>query len=477
MADKSDRSGSTMASGANASVRSRALGSIPATLESLNSRLTDERRLALTEAVASFQDGRVSRPHDTGWVNVLARTFFSYSHEGFSPARVAWEAVIRGLSVIGCADVNNLGALGEMQYAGDALGIRATVSMEAKTFVQPYADHELNCPGQPGFLRCLGVGFTRVPALDCDTGKLIAALPERSRQRNLQRIEKINPLLNPVCIDYEKDVLPLTPAGNASPEHIADAYGRKAMEVFPELADRAVYWADVLGRSPKDVEEILANESVFRDVVWDRLIQLHPESTLSSDYPDVGDFFQAVREAGAIPCILWLGGYTDGESDPCRLLDDAVNWGARAVAVTPDSSWNISDPEEKERRLGALAAFIAEAKKHNLPILAGSPMSRARQKFVDSFDAPELAPYFRDFTDGAFWLYGHATLERSVHGLGATGEWAAHSFGRDRAARNAFYLQVGKKATPGKATRARIAGLGAEPDPGDILDALAPLKI
>lgn len=462
--------------GANISVRSRALGSIPNTLESLNSRFTDERRQALNEAIASFQDGSVVRPHDTGWVNVLARTFFSYSYDNFSPARLAWEAVIRGLSVIGSADYGNLGALGELQLAGDALGIRATVSMETQTYVPDYADKEINCPGHPGFLRCLGVGFTRIPSLDCESGNLIASLPKQSRDRNIARIARFNPRLDPVCIDYGEDVIPLTPAGNANPEHLAAAYALKAMQIFPERDDRAVFWADVMGRPPQEIEVLLDDEAAFRDALWEKLIRFSPETPQPDDYPNVDDFFTAVREAGAIPCLYWLGGFTDGEAEPVRLLDDAVNWGVRAVAIAPDSCWNIADSTEKENRLGAMANFIAEAKKHNLPILAGSPMSKAKQKFVDSFDAPELAPYFRDFTDGAFWLYGHATLERA-NGLGAISDWAGHVFGRDRATRNAFYLQVGKKASPGKATRVRIAGLGPEPDPGDILDALAPLKL
>lgn len=477
MAENTGKSSVHTAAGASVSVRSRAFGSIPNTLEALNSRLTDERRQALNEAVTSFRDGSVVRPHDTGWVNVLARTFFSYSYDSFSPARLAWEAVIRGLSVIGSADYGNLGALGELQLAGDALGIRATVSMETKVYVPAYADREINCPDQPGFLRCLGVGFTNVPSLNCESGNLIASLPGQSRDRNKARIARFNPILNPVCIDYDENVIPLTPAGNATPEHLAAAYALKAMELFPDRNDRAVFWADVMGRPPQEVEELLDDEASFRDVLWEKLTRFSPDTPQPEEYPNIDNFFDAVREAGAIPCLYWLGGFTDGEADSSRLLDDAVNWGVRAVAIAPDSCWNIvANPEEKESRLGAMANFIAQARKHNLPILAGSPMSKAKQKFVDSFDAPELAPYFRDFTDGAFWLYGHATLERAS-GLGAMSEWAGHVFGRDRAARNAFYLQVGKKAFPGKATRVRIASLGAEPDPGDILDALVPLKI
>ena len=476
MAENSNGSTSTVHSRANASVRSRALGRIPSTLQALNSFKTEDRRSALAEAVNSFDEGLVVRPQDTGWVNALARTFFSYSIDNFSPARLAWEAVIRGLSVVGCADLDNLGALGEMQTAGDALGIRVTVSMETLAQVQSYCDSDLNVPGHPGLLRAMGVGFTAVPPLDSDHGRLIASLPVRARERNLALLAKVNTFLAPVTIDFEADVAPLTPAGNATPEHLAAAYFNKAKAIFPELQDLAVFWSDVLGRSPQDAECLLGDDANFKEVVLDKILRLGDEPPQVSALPGVTEFFQAVRQSGAIPCLYWLNGESAGEVDPGRLLDDAVNWGARAVALTPDACWNLPDPEIKERRLASLASLMAAAKARNLPVLAGSPMSAPRQKFVDSFDAPELAAYFRDFTDSAFWLYGHATLQRAA-GMGRVSEWADHHFGRDRAAANAFYTAVGKKAAPGKATRTRIASSCPDGDPGDILEALAPLKI
>ncbi len=460
----------------NASVRSRALGRIPDTLNALNSPSTDERRLALAEAVRSFSGGHVVRPHDTGWVNTLARTFFSYSYDGYSPSRLAWEAVIRGLSVIGCADLDNLGALGEMQTAGDALGIRVTVSLETVARAQSHGDREVNCPGSPGLVRALGVGFTDIPAVDCDHGQLIASLPDRLRRRNRAMIDALNPLLAPVTVDHDEDVLPLTPAGNATPEHVALAYVNKAKEVFADAPDQAVFWADVLACSPKDAEALIQDEHALIDAVGDKLRRMAPEQPDPGAHPAVEDFFRAVLASGALPCLLWADGQSAGEEDADRLLDEAVGWGVRAVAVAPDACWNVADPEAKKTRLAALAAMMAAAKTRSLPVLAGSFMNGARQKFVDSFDAPELSAFFRDFTDGAFWLYGHATLQRAS-GLGLGGEWSQRHFGRDHAAANAFYTETGKKAAPGKTTRARIAGLGPDPQPGDILDALAPLRI
>ncbi len=460
-------------------MRGRALGRIPTTLLSLNSLNTDERRSSLLEAVDSFQQGLVVRPQDTGWVNVLARTFFSYSADDSSPSRLAWEAVIRGLSVIGCCDRDNLGALGEMFAAGDALGVRTTVSLETKAFVESYADREIGFPGEPGFVRAFGVGFSKVPPLDCEHGRLIARLPAMARERNQRMIDCINPKLAPVQVEYQEDVLPLTPAGNASSQHLAAAYANKAEAIFSELHDRAVFWSDVLGRSPTDIEPLLDDRIGFLDELSDKLLRMSVESrtdAASEDYVGIAEFFGAASASGAIPCLSWRDGELAGEAEPEKLLDDAMKWGARAVALTPDRNWNIPDLAEKSRKIAALDRMVQAARARDLPLLVGSRMNGPRQKFVDSFDAPEISAYFRDFTDSAFWLYGHTTLERAA-GLGLTSAWAKKQFKNDRAAANAFYLEVGKKAQPGKATRVRIANVGQEAGQGDILDALQPLRL
>ncbi len=191
-----------------------------------------------------------------------------------------------------------------------------------------------------------------------------------------------------------------------------------------------------------------------------------------ANYPSVADFFKAVAASGGIPCVFWRDGTTEGEADPGRFLDDALGWGACAAALTPDVLWNVRDVESRRERLGNLERFAVAARERGIPFVAGSFMERAGQKFVDSFDAPELEGYFRDFSDAAFWVYGHSVLQRAA-GFGVLSAWARDVFGADRSAANVFFRDVGKAAMPGKASRRRIeavAGPGVSPD--EILAAL-----
>ena len=63
--------------------------------------------------------------------------------------------------------------------------------------------------GRPGIDQCIQQCLLTIAVRG-------AVLRERARQRNLDIIQRVNAYLDPVCIDYERDVLPLTPAGTAT---------------------------------------------------------------------------------------------------------------------------------------------------------------------------------------------------------------------------------------------------------------------
>ncbi len=416
-------------------------------LKGLNSFDSDIRRQSLAKAADLVKSGKITPPPTTGWVNVHCHTIFSYSSEDYSPSRLVWEALMRGLSVVGSTDFDVLDAMDEMYIAGDALGVRTTVALETRTFVDAYADKEINSPGEPGVMYNMGAGFIRVP-----DGPLFASLKQQSRERNEVMVGKVNAVLAPVAIDYAKDVLPLTPSGNATERHICAAYENKANQVFTDTWERVSFWAKALGVKQEEAEKLVANPGSLRNTIRAKLMKKGGVGYSQPDsgaFPPVRDFFKMVASARAMPCLAWLDGTTPGEADPDKLLEDAIAWGARVVNVVPDRNWNIADPAAKAKKVAALEAFMQAAKKRHLPVMAGTEMNGPGQKFVDSFDAPELAPYVADFQDGAYWLYGHTVLER-LAGKGVMSPWAKERFAADWAKANAFYIEVGKRAVPGQ---------------------------
>lgn len=69
-------------------------------------------------------------------------------------------------------------------------------------------------------------------------------------------------------------------------------------------------------------------------------------------------------------------------------------------------------------------------------------MNRSGQKWVDDYNAHELAPLRQCFMDGAYLLFGHTFLEQHAQ-LGYRSDWADDQF-RNRLEKILFYKAAGK---------------------------------
>ena len=84
----------------------------------------------------------------------------------------------------------------------------------------------------------------------------------------------------------------------------------------------------------------------------------------------------------------------------------------------------------------------------------GTEMNSYGQKLADDFDAPELAPLRESFLEGAYFIYGHTLMQRSL-GLGYQSEWAKTHL-PTRRERNVFYTQVGRLVSPDQAGMSQL---------------------
>ena len=95
--------------------------------------------------------------------------------------------------------------------------------LETRVYVPEFADREINSPGEPGVCYQMGVGFTTGQASG-KAARILADLRQRAENRNRGLLARVNAHLGPAAIDYEADVLPLTPGGNATERHMLTAY-------------------------------------------------------------------------------------------------------------------------------------------------------------------------------------------------------------------------------------------------------------
>jgi hypothetical protein len=427
------------------------------------------REAALRELVALAGAGAVELPPPVEAVNMHCHTFFSFNGYGYSPSALAWLGRRRGLAAIGIVDFDVLDGVDEFLDACELASLRGSAGIETRVFVPEFATHEINSPGEPGVCYQMGIGFASGQA-EGRAAEILADLRQRAADRNRGMLARINAHLAPANIDYEQDVLPLTPKGNATERHMLTAYVSAVERVYSDRAERVRFWAEKLGMEPAEIETLLDDGPEFKNVIRAKLmkrggvgyVQPSPES-----FPTVDAFHEMIALCEALPCFTWLDGTSAGERDIEELLGLMIEKGAVAANIIPDRNWNIKDPETRRIKVQNLHDFVRLAREFDLPLNVGTEMNKYGLKLVDDFDVPEIEPVRQAFLDGAHFVYGHTVMQRAL-GKGYQSEWAKEHL-PSRRERNDFYAQVGCLVPPGQAGLARLRRLSAAMRPSDIL--------
>ena len=186
------------------------------------------------------ETGAVPLESEKEAANMHCHTFYSFNAYGYSPAGLAWMAKKSGLPLLGIVDFDVLDGVDEFLDACFSLGVRGSAALETRVYIPEFSTREINSPGEPGVYYYMGIGFTTSQA-PAAAAPILADMRSRAEQRNLAMVERINAYLAPVEIDYQRDVLPLTPAGNATERHLLAAYTKAAARIF---ADPVPFWAE-----------------------------------------------------------------------------------------------------------------------------------------------------------------------------------------------------------------------------------------
>jgi hypothetical protein len=424
------------------------------------------RAAALAELVALVQRDAVPLEPERPIANMHCHTFFSFNAYGHSPSSLAWLAKKRGFKLIGIVDFDVLDGVDEFFSACELLGVRGSAGIETRIVIPEFATREINSPGEPGVAYHIGIGFTSSTPPE-PASAILADLRQRVANRNRGVIERVNMHLDSVKLDYEMNVLPLTPSGNPTERHIVIAYINAAERIVKNPVE---FWADKLKMPVDEVAQTIADPARFQNLVRMKLmkqggigyVQPRPES-----FPSLDDVHKLILACGALPCFGWLDGTSAGEQAIEELLDLLISKGVVALNIVPDRNWNLSDPEVKRVKLQKMYDIAKLAQDQALPLNIGTEMNSFGNKLIDDFDAPELAPVRQAFIDGAHFIYGHTVLQRA-YGLGYQSEWAK-AYLPTRQARNEFYMKVGYQVAPGQAR----AALDAAMSPDEILKKIA----
>ncbi len=437
-------------------------------LDSFDPAERKEALLSLCEKVSSGevtlpQPGTDVYPPQVRRVNLHCHTFFSYNSYGYSPSKFAWLARKHGLAVAGVVDFDVLDAVEEFLEAARMLGLKGCAGIETRVFVPEFSDRVINSPGEPGISYHMGVG---VPSAKLQ-GELLGflrGLRETAQQRNKDLMLRVNQYLKPVELDYEQDVLILTPSGNATERHICLAYARKAKNIFSDTDELTKFWSEKLGVQIKPTKlpqgRELLNTIRAKTMKRGGVGYVLPDK---GSFPRMADTNQFFLAAGAIPTMTWLDGTSEGEQAIEELLNVAMSTGAAAINVIPDRNYG---PGTSEQKLKNLYHVIELVEKLYLPVVVGTEMNSPGQKFVDDFASEELSPLVPIFLKGAHIVYAHSVLQQKC-GLGYTSEWAKRNF-KGVAEKNEFFQSLGSLLQPEEEDK--LVSLNENTTPKEILE-------
>jgi hypothetical protein len=312
----------------------------------------------------------------------------------------------------------------------------------------------------------MGVGFPSAK-LEGAQKEFLLNLRETAQQRNRDLMERVNKFLRPVELDYEHDVLVLTPSCNPTERHICLAYARKASGMFKDRKELSDFWSEKLGVKVEESQlpqgKDLLNTIRAKTMKRGGIGYVMPDK---GSFPLMADTNRFVLAAGGIPVATWLDGTSEGEKHIEELLEIAMSTGAAAINIIPDRNYTAGARGEK---LENLYQVVELAEKLHLPIVVGTEMNSPGQKFVDDFDSKELAPLVPVFLKGAHIIYAHSVLQQRA-GLGYTSKWAKRNFATGTE-KNEFFERLGGTLEPEQ--EEKLSGLSKNVTADEILEKAA----
>ncbi len=401
------------------------------------------RRLALQKLAVRHA---ATLPQPVERVNLHIHSFFSYNTKGYSPSHIVWDARNLGLFAAGLCDFDVLDGLEEFLDAGQVLGLRTTVNLETRAFFRDYAQVDINSPGEPGVTYIMGAGFARLPAEGSRAAATLLQYRRQAGERNRALVARINQRLPEIALDYDADVLPLSPGACPTERHIVRAYREKSIEAFKLPVDLFAFWAKLMKAQPGDVEKWNQKVPVMEDKIRSVLAKsggIGYERPTAKTFPPVDEFVAWVRDCQAVPMAAWLDGTSKGEAAATAMMECLRAQGVCALNIIPDRNHRIADAAARAVKLQKLDEIMAVARALHFPVNIGTEMNKEGQPFVDDTGDAALRPYHADFMRGAAIMVGHTLLARYA-AFSYVSAAAQAEFGGKDAQKNDFFEAVGK---------------------------------
>ena len=360
---------------------------------------------ALRELKRLEETGVISPPRTGCGVNLHIHTNESFSIFS-SPTEAAWQGYQAGLEVMGINDHYTIDGHNEFRQACRILGLKAAFNIEAMAMSEEAKKKGIryNDPKNPGRTYLCGKGVVKDLEPGSSSEKLLTTARAAFRGRCKEMTEKADRLLREIDPSLHlsfNDVLKLTPRGNVTERHVAQAITELVNRKFPEHEERRSLITSLVGGTK---EEGISSEDRLQDFLRNRLLKAGGPAYVeepSEAFPSISNLAQLFRDFGAIPTYPVLGNpVTEKEKDLGSLFDELEEYGIFAVEVIP-----------KRNTREKLNEILRAAEAHGFPVFNGTEHNtKAPEPLLDDFSRdPSFLPAFRQ---GAHVVLGHQFLSK-----------------------------------------------------------------
>jgi hypothetical protein len=367
------------------------------------SRLDVLRELKLFEMT-----GVVKHPENYGGVNIHIHTNESFSVFG-SPAEAAWIGYRAGLEIMGINDHYTIDGHREFGEACKIVGLKGTFGIEAMAISEETKNEGVryNDPKNPGRIYLCGKGVVRDLERGSPSEVLLTRVRVAFRDRCEEMTKKADSILkeidNSMHLPFE-DVLRLTPRGNVTERHIAQAIAELVHSRVKNENKRIDFLRELLGDFKN---EEISTEASLQDLIRSTLLKSGGPAYVEEPpeaFPSLDKMIRLFRDYGAIPTYPILGNpKTKKEANLDLLFEELVEHGIFAVEVIP-----------KRNTRDRLQEILETAEKHDFPLFNGTEHNKkSPEPILDDFSKdPCFLPIFKK---GAYLILGHQFMSKHAN--------------------------------------------------------------
>ena len=335
----------------------------------------------------------------------------TYSFSPYSPTAAVYAARMEGLCTAGIIDHDSISGAEEFLEAAKLMDMPVTIGMECRVSMEGtrLEGRRTNNPDQVGvsYMTIQGVPHDQIHTLT----EFFKPYQAARHARNRKMIEKINDLVG-VCLDYDKDVLPLSMAqenGGVTERHLMYAL---AIELVKQVGkgQGMIDKLTGLGMHLSEKQKAMLLDTQYPFYEYDVLGMLKgtfvPKIFIDAtdECPKLADMVKLCRDVDAYLCYAYLGDVGDsvtGDKKAQKFEDDYLDdvfeclkeEGVKAVTYMPTRN----TPAQLERLRGL-------CEQYGMFQISGEDINSPRQSFV--IKAMEN-PMFQNLIDATWKLIEH----------------------------------------------------------------------